>query len=170
MVLYYYLKYTDDVVMDALIEIEVYWYANAWRFDDRLSRLSKQRIFTGFQRVLGDLVKDVYNANNGFRLLLSDSHFPGHQRCLILEGESVNGWLYKTDDNTEEGQLSPLLLRYFSEPPETIYLMAEPITKGTPEEAKELELRIKELETIVNDLKLEIRYLKGDAEIPRQIP
>jgi hypothetical protein len=71
------------------------------------------------------LVQDIPQADRGFRLLFSATPFPGYQVELIrLRSEHGGNW-YRWTTTNMEGWLCPALAKYFSEPPQTLYVRAE---------------------------------------------
>ncbi len=114
---------TNQIMM-----IVPYRSGGTWVFDDAAVGLQREPFVSGVPQMIDDLIADVPNAENGFRMLFSASPFPGHQRKLAWDrAESGGNWYY--DEVTDsEGWLCPALFRYFTEAPDELYVRAEPIT------------------------------------------
>ncbi len=96
---------------NAIMVIAPYRYQGTWVFDDSSA----------------GLVKDIPNADSGFRLLFGASPFPGHQKKLTwLRGDS-SGNYYSMDDPPMEGWICPAMFKYYSKAPKFLYVKAEPI-------------------------------------------
>ena len=76
-------------------------------------------------RFVDDLVADLTDARQGFRLLFSGQPFPGCQRRITRVREEYGGWWYSSEELQAEGWLCPALFRYFDEAPAEIYVKAE---------------------------------------------
>ena len=110
-----------------ILVIAPYWLESVatWVFDDEAVDLFQEPFVSGIPEMIDDLVADIPNAHDGFRLLFSTAPFPGFQRKLTRVREDCGGWWYSTDEPNEEGWLCPALFRYFDEAPEEIYVKAE---------------------------------------------
>lgn len=111
-----------------IMVIAPYWLeeAGTWVFDDPATDLKQEPFVEGIPEMINDLVGDIPNARNGFRLLFSAAPFPGYQRKLTRLQPEFGGWWYASDEPEAEGWLCPALFRYFEEAPEEIYVKAEP--------------------------------------------
>ncbi len=77
--------------------------------------------------MLEQLTATLPNAAQGFRLFFSAQPFAGYTQTLTRRrAESQGTWYYSEQFHTE-GWLCPVLLKYFSTPPERLYLKAEPL-------------------------------------------
>lgn len=75
--------------------------------------------------MIDSLVKDIPNAQSGFRLTFSGSPFPGYQkRFTWMRSESGGNW-YRMDSSNMEGWLCPALFKYFKEAPKELYARAD---------------------------------------------
>ena len=82
----------------------------------------------GIPEMIDDLVREIPNAQQGFRLLFSPQPFPGYQRRIERVREEMGGNWYRADEPPMEGWLCPALFRYFEQPPRELYVRAEPIS------------------------------------------
>ena len=151
-------------VANALMTIEPYWNKGYWVFDDASAGLDKEPFVRGIPDMIDDLVKDIPNADQGFRLVFSAQPFPGHQRYLTRVREELDGWWYQVEDGSSEGWLCPALFKYFKVAPEKIYVMAEPtsgkVQSPQSEEIARLQARLEKLEKQVIRLQIENEYLR----------
>ncbi len=109
-----------------MMVISPYWADGMWVFDDSAVGLVKEPFVLGVPEMIDDLVKDIPDAGNGFKLLFSPSPFPGYQKELTWLREEVGGNWYSQKDPPMEGWLCPAMFRYFDEAPKKIYVRAEP--------------------------------------------
>ena len=105
--------------------IAPYWHAGTWVFDDPAVDLRQEPFVSGVPEMIDDLVAEIPNAREGFRLLFSASPFPGFQRKLAWLREEMGGHWYHDADTNSEGWLCPALFAYFSEAPAELYVRAE---------------------------------------------
>jgi hypothetical protein len=110
---------------NALMIIKPYRYAGTWVFDDANVGLSREPFVAGIPEMIDDMVKDIPDAENGFRLLFSAQPFPGHTHKLVWRRGDDNGNWYYCEQFDKEGWLCPGLFRYYKEPPPEIYAKAE---------------------------------------------
>ena len=108
--------------------IQPYWSSDlsTWVFDDPAVDLEQEPFVSGAEVILDELVQDIPNARDGFRLFFSDLPFPGFQRSLTLNREENGGGWYGLDDSPLEGWLCPALFRYFPVAPAKLYAKAKP--------------------------------------------
>lgn len=109
---------------NALMVIFPYHYEDTWVFDDPDVDLVKEPFVFGIPEMIDDLVKDIPNAEKGFKLIFSKTPFPGFQRKLTWIREEYEGNWY-TINKEDEGWLCPALFKYFNEAPKEIYVKAE---------------------------------------------
>ncbi len=114
---------------NSIMVIAPYVDAGTWVFDDPAAGLRKEPFVAGIPEMIDDLVKDVPNAKSGFRLLFSAQPFPGHQKTLTWTRSDGTGNYYRLDEPPLEGWICPAMFRYYSAPPEHLYVKAEPITR-----------------------------------------
>ena len=65
-----------------ILVIKPYWHLGTWVFDDPTTDLVQEPLVSGVPEMINDLVKDIANARQGFRMLFSSAPFPGFQRKL----------------------------------------------------------------------------------------
>jgi hypothetical protein len=107
--------------------IAPYWYEGTWVFDDPAVELVREPFVSGIPEMINDLVADIPNALQGFRLLFSSAPFPGSQRQLIRQREEYGGYWYQLADTDAEGWLCPALFKYFETAPAQLFVKAEAI-------------------------------------------
>ena len=119
-----------EVVMpNQILVIAPYWHAGTWVFDDADRDLQQEPFVLGVPTMIDDLVQDIPNARDGFRLLFSTAPFPGYQRRLVWVREEMEGNWYRTDDPPMEGWLCPALFKFFEAAPREIFVKAEAISE-----------------------------------------
>ncbi|MBL1277614.1 MAG: hypothetical protein COB30_016150 [Ectothiorhodospiraceae bacterium] len=109
---------------NALMVIFPYLHKDTWVFDDADVGLVKEPFVFGVPEMIDDLVSDIPNAKEGFRLIFSQKPFPNYQRKLTRLHEECEGYWY-TITGAGEGWLCPALFKYFDDAPEEIYVKAE---------------------------------------------
>jgi hypothetical protein len=109
--------------------IAPYWLHGTWVFDDPATGLVQEPFVCGVPEMINDLVQDIPNARQGFRLLFSASPFPGFQRRLEWVREEFGGNWYRADQPAIEGWLCPALFRYFETAPAELYAKAEGLSR-----------------------------------------
>jgi len=109
--------------------IAPYWLESVqtWVFDDERVELVEEPFVSGIPEMIDDLVADIPEARNGFRLLFSANPFPGHQRKLEWVREELGGNWYRLREF--EGWLCPALFRYFEAAPAELYVKAEALKR-----------------------------------------
>ena len=109
--------------------IAPYWDSGTWVFDDPDAGLAREPFVMGIPEMINDLVQEIPNARQGFRLLFSPSPFPGFQRRVEWVREDMNGNWYRADEPPMEGWLCPALFKYFEQAPSELYVKAESIVQ-----------------------------------------
>ncbi len=120
-----------------ILVIAPYWLAEVetWVFNDCAVGLEQEPFVSGVPEMINQLVADIPNARDGFRLQFSQAPFPGFQRKLTRLRQELGGWWYRSDAPEMEGWLCPALFRYFEFAPEEIYIKAEPRQADTDRHA-----------------------------------
>lgn len=95
-------------------------------FDDPGVGLDKEPFVSGADTMIDVLVRDIPNAEKGFRLLFSQTPFPGYSNKLEWRREEYGGNWYFSPEFNMEGWLCPALFKYFDQAPKEIYVKAEP--------------------------------------------
>ncbi len=112
---------------NSLMILMPYKYAGTWVFDDPAVGLKQEPFVAGIPEMMDEMVKDIPNADKGFRLLFSAKPFPGYTHKLTwLRGDPAGNWYY-SEQFKKEGWLCPGLFKYYSEPPKELYVKAERI-------------------------------------------
>lgn len=111
--------------------IAPYWAddCQTWVFDDPRRGLVQEPFVSGVPEMINELVQDIPDARQGFRMLFSTAPFPGWQRRLTWVREELGGNWYRSDDPPREGWLCPALFRYFAEAPRELYVKAEGVNR-----------------------------------------
>lgn len=109
---------------NALMVIFPYHHEKTWVFDDPDVGLVKEPFVFGIPEMIDDLVKDIPNAEQGFKLIFSKNPFPSCQRNLAWLREECEGNWYAINGE-KEGWLCPALFKYFDMAPKNIYVKAE---------------------------------------------
>lgn len=110
---------------NSIFIISPYRYRGTWVFDDPRVGLVREPFVAGIPEMIDKLVKDIPNADKGFRLLFSASPFPGYTIKLVWVREERGGNWYFCEEYNSEGWLCPALFKYFDKAPKEIYGKAE---------------------------------------------
>ncbi len=110
-----------------ILTIQPYWQTGTWVFDDEAVGLDAEPFVEGIPEMITDMVEDIDNARDGFRLLFSAEPFPNYQEKITWVREEMDGNWYKREENGEEGWLCPALFKYYDSAPAEIYAKAEPL-------------------------------------------
>jgi hypothetical protein len=119
----------EAIMPNQILVIAPYWLEDVqtWVFDDDRVGLAQEPFVSGIPAMIDDLVRDIPNAREGFRMLFSPAPFPGFQRKVAWVREEMGGNWYKADESPMEGWLCPALFRYFDAAPQELYVKAEPL-------------------------------------------
>jgi len=63
---------------NAIRVITPYWYSGIWVFNDPDVELVREPFIEGVPAMIDDLVSNIPEAREGFRLTFSETPFPGH--------------------------------------------------------------------------------------------
>ena len=81
--------------------------------------------------MIDHLVRDIADAREGFRMIFSKTKYPAYNQSLSWRGTEDEGNWYKMDEEPLlSGWLCPALSHYFPQPPEKLYVSAEPLTQA----------------------------------------
>lgn len=111
---------------NSLFILRPYLLGSSWVFDDFDRGLFREPFVGGANTLLGLAHQEFVGGQPGFSLIFSASPFPGSQLTLKWLRADYGGNTYTPTDGPwagGEAWLCPALLRYFSEPPKTIYVM-----------------------------------------------
>ena len=117
-------------VNNSIFTIDPYWDEITWVFDDDRVGLIREPFIAGIPDMINHMVRDIPDADNGFRCYFSKTEYPGYSYALSWTGEEYGGHWYKMDQEPFlSGWLCPAMFHYFTEAPEKLYVSAEPLTK-----------------------------------------
>ena len=114
---------------NAIHVIAPYWHYGTWVFDDPARGLQAEPFVSGVPEMIDQLVANIPDARNGFRLIFSAGPFPGFQKAFTLSREEFGGNWYRCAEPAMEGWLCPALFKYFDEAPKKLYARAEPLAR-----------------------------------------
>ncbi|WP_371260837.1 DUF6717 family protein [Myxosarcina sp. GI1] len=89
---------------------------------------SRSASVNGIPEIIDLLVenKELANAKEGFKLIFSQTPFPGYDLKLAWKSEEYGGNWYYCQQYDLEGWLCPALFKYFNRAPQNIYCQAQP--------------------------------------------
>jgi Family of unknown function (DUF6717) len=111
--------------MNSIGLIFPYRAEGTWVFDDERVGLVREPFVSGIPELIDRLVKDIPNAEKGFKLFFSSAPFPGYTVKLDWRREEYGGNWYYSEQFGAEGWLCPALFKYFPSAPKEIYAKAE---------------------------------------------
>ena len=110
---------------NSIMVLMPYRHAGTWVFDDPSVGLTREPFVAGIPEMMDEMVKDIPDAENGFRLLFSTQPFPGHTQKLVWRrGDKTGNWYY-SEQYRKEGWLCPGLFKYYKDAPKELYVKAE---------------------------------------------
>ncbi len=68
---------------NAIMTIAPYRHAGTWVFDDEAHGLVAEPFVSGVPEMIDYMVRDIANAESGFRMIFSANPFPGYQQVAI---------------------------------------------------------------------------------------
>jgi len=110
---------------NSIFVIRPYKWEGMWVFDDSDVGLVREPFVGGADRMIDRATNKIPNAHQGFLAVFSASYFPDAQIVLEWVREEGGGNVYRWPEQGMEGWLCPALLRYFSEPPEKLYIQVK---------------------------------------------
>ena len=113
--------------MNSISVIAPYKHLGMWVFDDEKRGIVQEPFVGGADTVLDRVTAAIPDAEKGFRLVFSDSPFPGHDLHLVWRRGEMGGNTYYSPELDQEGWLCPVLLKYFTEPPKELFAKCEPL-------------------------------------------
>lgn len=111
---------------NSMLVIFPYRVEGTWVFDDERAGLVREPFVSGIPEMIDRIVRDIPNAERGFKLLFSAAPFPGFTDRLLWRREEYGGNWYYSEETKTEGWLCPALFKYFNTAPKEIYAKAEP--------------------------------------------
>ncbi len=114
---------------NAIMTIAPYRHAGTWVFDDEAHGLVAEPFVSGVPEMIDYMVRDIANAESGFRMIFSANPFPGYQQVATWIREEMGGNWYRTENPEAEGWLCPALFAYFDEAPQTLYIGVEALDR-----------------------------------------
>lgn len=119
------LKKESSLPKNALTVIVPYRHAGTWVFDDPSAGLVREPFVAGVPEMIDVLVRDIPQADSGFRLLFSAQPFPGYQKQLTWLRGDMGGNFYRMEEPSMEGWICPAMFRYYKTAPRELYVKAE---------------------------------------------
>lgn len=107
--------------MNSLFVIHPYRFHDQWVFDDQSRQLDKEPFVGGADTLLGRLTDNAEKCS----VIFSEKKFPGAHEMIVNAEPAVNGTegtYYYHHQMDHKLWLCPALLKFFSKPPEQIYL------------------------------------------------
>jgi hypothetical protein len=111
---------------NSILVISPYRNHGTWVFDDPSVGLAREPFVSGIPEMIDMLVREIPDAEKGFRLLFSEDPFPGYQVEVEHVREEYGGNWYRWAEHSREGWLCPALFKYFDRAPRKLYCRAEP--------------------------------------------
>ena len=115
--------------MNSLFVIAPFWKNGTWVFNDEAHGLVEEPFVSGTDDIISACVKDIPDAESGFRLTFSATPFPEyHIKAERLEAEAGGHWYIV---GRAKGWLCPATLCYFPDGhPEELYARFDPLKKS----------------------------------------
>lgn len=112
---------------NSLMVIFPYKLQNIWVFDDSTVGLQQEPFVSGIPEIIDLLIEnqEIANAQEGFKLIFSQTPFPGYNLELVWKSEEYGGNWYYCKQYDREGWLCPALFKYFEHAPQNIYCQAQ---------------------------------------------
>jgi hypothetical protein len=99
-----------------------------WVFDDARVGLNAEPFIAGADTIIDNLVKNIPDAESGFRLLFSAEPFEEFTHELTwLRTDGFKGNWYRSEELGLDGWLCPALLLYYPEAPKHLFVKTEPL-------------------------------------------
>ena len=115
---------------NSIFVIAPYWYEGTWVFDDERVGLVKEPFVSGVPDMINHLVRDITDAQSGFRMIFSKNKYPGFTESLSWRSSEYDGNWYQMDEDPHlSGWLCPALSYYFPEAPEKLFVSAAHLTE-----------------------------------------
>lgn len=108
-----------------MMVIKPYWYEGTWVFDDESVGLNQEPFVAGVPEIIDNMVKNIPDAREGFRLTFSASPFPNYQYEFSWVREEYGGHWYRLEGQEAQGWLCPAMFNYFDSAPMKLYARAD---------------------------------------------
>lgn len=112
---------------NAIQVISPYRHHGTWVFDDSTVGLAQEPFVAGIPEMIDVLVREIPDAQQGFRMLFSSGEFPGSQARFDRMHEEADGNWYRWAKHDMKGWLCPALFKYFSNAPDHLHIRVEPL-------------------------------------------
>lgn len=112
---------------NAIMVIAPYKHQGTWVFDDSSAGLVQEPFVAGVPEMIDVIVKDIPDADQGFRLIFSSNPFPDYQKKLVWLRGDRGGNYYRFADSDMEGWICPAMFQYYEKAPPELYVKAEPM-------------------------------------------
>lgn len=96
-----------------------------WAFDDERTGLVREPFIAGMSEMIDVITEEIPDAELGFNLVFSKTHFPGARKLVLMAEEDGGAW-YRDVETRMGGWLCPALFLYFNTAPEQIFVAAFP--------------------------------------------
>jgi hypothetical protein len=115
--------------MNAINVIYPYKRNGIWAFDDPTVGLNQEPFVADVNVAIDRAVamKEIANAEQGFRAIFSAGEFPGYDLKFDWLYEGNGGNWYRSADFQIEGWMCPALFKYFDTAPKELYVRFEAI-------------------------------------------
>jgi len=110
---------------NAIFVKKPYKWEGMWVFDDPSVGLVKEPFVGGADTMIDRATALIPGANQGFLAVFSSGYFPDAQIILEWVREEGGGNVYRWKEKEMEGWLCAALLRYFTDPPEKLYIQVK---------------------------------------------
>jgi len=110
---------------NSVFVIKPYWHLGTWCFDDEAHGLVAEPFVSGAPEIITEMVKDIPDAKEGFKMLFSDKPFPEYQIKLVWMKSEYEGNWYKDSASGKEGWLCSALNLFYPKAPKTLYAKSE---------------------------------------------
>lgn len=116
---------------NSIFVIKPYIWEDLWVFDDPDTGLIREPFVGGADTMLSIAVERarILDADAGFLLFFSDLRFPDADVALTWVCKNFGGNVYRWDEFAIEGWLCPALLKYFPQPPRSLFAHARAIAR-----------------------------------------
>ena len=111
--------------MNQIFVIRPYRKHGTWVFDEPLLGLFQEPFVAGIPEMIDIMVKNIPDAQSGFRLTFSSGNFPSSTHSFELVSQEFGGSWYRMAGTEKLGWLCPALFKFFDSSPAVLYSCAE---------------------------------------------